>query len=364
MFGPPSAGTIGGPWEEGDPSQPPPPPPPLLLHPCPSPPPPEAGIRPLPGPSQVGPERPLRCHIPPFIGSEVCAEAMLDIEYMKGVGGAVPLTNVFNQQYSLEKWAEQLQAMPDGALPLVHSVSYGNDEAQAPNTPEYMRACDAEFMKVGLRGVSLLVASGDSGVWGREGALAADRFHPDFPASSPYVTAVGGTDFATRSTVGPEAAWRDGGGGFSDTFPAPAWQRAAVAAYLATAALPDAALYNASGRAYPDVAALGGQRNPYCVSVDRVLSGIAGTSASCPVVAAVVARLNEARLGAGRPPMGFLNPFLYAHPGALNDVTLGENKGPGRVGFKAGPGWDPATGLGTPNFPRLRAAAMAAVGAA
>ena len=59
--------------------------------------------------------------------------------------------------------------MSDADLPRVVSVSYGNDEAQKPNTPQYMRAADANFMKLGLRGVSVLVASGDQGVWGREG---------------------------------------------------------------------------------------------------------------------------------------------------------------------------------------------------
>ena len=58
----------------------------------------------------------------------------------------------------------------------------------------------------GARGLSILFASGDQGVWGREGQ-AGDTFHPDFPAASPYVTAVGGTDFATQSVVGDETTW-------------------------------------------------------------------------------------------------------------------------------------------------------------
>ena len=72
------------------------------------------------------------------------------------------------------------------------------------------------FQKLGAMGLSVLFASGDQGVLGREGR--GTTYHPDFPASSPYITAVGGTDFATDS-IGEEAVWPSGGGGFSDHFP-------------------------------------------------------------------------------------------------------------------------------------------------
>ena len=154
--------------------------------------------------------------------------------------------------------------------------------------------------------------------------------------------------------VGDEKAWASGGGGFSNTFSPPSYQAAAVKAYLSSGVeLPDATLYNASGRGYPDVAALAGVQNPYCVSVTSLMVGVGGTSAASPVFGAVVARLNELRLAKGGQPLGFVNPLLYAHPEAFHDVTLGENKGVGDVGFKAAKGWDPATGLGTPDFAKL-----------
>lgn len=88
-------------------------------------------------------------------------------------------------------------------------------------------------------------------------------------------------------------------------------------------------------------------------------SGVAttayGTSAATPVVASVVAKLNEIRLAAGKSPMGFINPFIYAHPEGWNDVTVGAsgfNTAP-RGGFPAIAGWDAATGFGTPNFEAL-----------
>lgn len=313
----------------------------------------------------VGTNGAWKCKIP-LIGEELCTEALLDVEYIKAVGGDIPLVDVSDNSYSLLNWAKQLDAMDD--LPPVHSVSYGNDEVQQ-STPAYMDACNAQFMKLGARGVSILFASGDQGVYGRSG-VGTGRFHPDFPASSPYITAVGGTDFNVKTTIGAEKAWSDGGGGFSDHFPIPAYQKAAVESYktAATAAgvLPSQTFWNNTGRGYPDVAALGGEQNPYCVAATLVagsmMLGVAGTSASCPVVSGVIARLNALRATQGQPAMGFLNPFIYQNPQAFNDVEIGSNTGGGPHGFPAIKGWDAATGLGTPNFPKLKAAAIQALG--
>lgn len=272
------------------------------------------------------------------------------------------MTNIFNDDYSLLAWAKQVDDLGD-AGPLVHSISYGDDEVQQKDDApkgmtgaEFMEATNAQFAKLAARGISVLVASGDQGVCGRTGCTR--RFHPDFPASSPYVTAVGGTDFAVRSQIGEEKAWSSSGGGFSDEFQTPAWQKQAVQSYLVAAAkagnLPKDSFFNRTGRAYPDVAALGGEVNPYCVAakvlVVSSMTGVAGTSASCPVFAAVVARLNAERLAKGMPSMGFLNPWIYKHPEVFHDVTQGKNSFDEDIGFTAMSGWDPATGMGTPNF--------------
>ncbi|KAH8053445.1 C2 domain-containing protein [Aureococcus anophagefferens] len=87
-------------------------------------------------------------------------------------------------------------------------------------------------------GVSILFAAGDQGVWGREGPGL--KYHPDFPPASPLVAAVGGTDFATKSVIGDETTWNDGGSGFSNEFAQPAWQADDVAAYLKSAVGPKA----------------------------------------------------------------------------------------------------------------------------
>jgi len=289
------------------------------------------------------------------ISGEACVEALLDIEYIRAAAGNIPLTDVFSITYSLLNWAKELEDMKDNEIPLVNSVSYGNDEVQQTST-QYMITCNTEFQKLAVRGISILFASGDQGVWGRTGPISL-VYHPDFPASSPYITAVGGTDFEVESVIGEEKAWKDGGGGFSNTFPIPSYQAAAVAAYKNITDLPEQSFWNNTGRGYPDVSALAGVQNAYCVVAINKFVGVGGTSASCPVFAGIVAKLNEIRLQKGKAPLGFLNPFLYQNPSAFNDVTTGRNSGTGRPrsGFPAAVGWDASTGLGTPDFEKLSA---------
>lgn len=200
---------------------------------------------------------------------------------------------------------------------------------------------------------------------GRTGVTSDGKYHPDFPAASPYVTAVGGTDLLEKSVIGAEKAWSDGGGGFSDEFAMPDYQKEAVTTYLqkleAAGEAPPATAFNSSGRGYPDISALAGTQNPYCVAADRQFVGVGGTSASTPTSAGMFARINSERSAQGKPMMGFLNPFIYQNADAFNDVTHGTNPGAtGVKGFTALEGWDAATGVGTPNFEKVLAAALKA----
>ena len=270
------------------------------------------------------------------------------------IDAGLPLTDIYSDGFSILDWSAQVYAMSDATVPRVHSVSYGNDEAQQ-SSDEYIQEVNAAMMKLGARGLSILFASGDGGVFGRRGS--PKRFHAGFPASSPWVTAVGGTDFVTKNVIGEEKAWTGSGGGFSDHFGPPAYQSAAVRAYLTSTnhSLPDQSKWNASGRGFPDVAALGGGQNQYCIVADAAhkSTGAYGTSAATPVLGAVVAKLNELRAAQGKPALGFLNPLLYQNPHVFHDVTQGCNGGKaarckagGRGnGFFAAKGWDAATGL-------------------
>ncbi|KAH8705213.1 putative protease S8 tripeptidyl peptidase I [Talaromyces proteolyticus] len=256
----------------------------------------------------------------------------------------------------------------------VISVSYGGAEDAVPQY-YYERQCN-EFMKLGLRGVSIFFSSGDSGVASRNGCLGNSTiFNPGWPASCPYITSVGATKLPENRTVtDPEVAANDPaghpyssayatGGGFSNIFGIPDYQADAVANYFEKHNPPypyyngsklgeNGGLYNRSGRGYPDVSANGDNIAVY-VNGESSFSG--GTSASSPIFASIVNRIIDERIAAGKSgPLGFLNPILYKNADAFNDITEGTNSGCGTDGFSTAPGWDPVTGLGTPNYPKLK----------
>jgi tripeptidyl-peptidase-1 len=151
------------------------------------------------------------------------------------------------------------------------------------------------------------------------------------------------------------------GGGFSNVSPMPSYQQAAVQAYLnnPNAALPPASYYNATSRAYPDVAALGSNVLIY----QGGLEPVGGTSCSAPEWAAVASILNQAVIKKTGKPLGFLNPWIYQTAAAcsscFHDITVGDNIctedgcSPSCKGFKCTTGWDPVTGFGSPNVQAL-----------
>ena len=166
------------------------------------------------------------------------------------------------------------------------------------------------------------------------------------------MTSVGATQLTGSSS---ESAADLSSGGFSNYWAQPSYQASAVNAYVQALGGANTGLYNASGRAYPDVAAYGWD---YEIIADGEVIRISGTSAAAPTFASVVALLNDARLNLGMAPLGFLNPFLYSAAGtaALTDITSGDNPGCNTNGFPARSGWDPVTGLGTPDFNKLLSA--------
>jgi subtilase family serine protease len=189
--------------------------------------------------------------------------------------------------------------------------------------------------------------------------------YPSWPASSPSVTSVGATRFIGQKAGNAEMATDQfgSGGGFSTMFTAFDSQASATKAYLANAPqLPPKGSYPPGGRGTPDVSALG---EGFRVLSNGRDSPVGGTSASAPTFAAVVSLLNEALLQKGHKQMGNLNQWIYQNTGAFTDVTVGTNAigrgtGPIAYGFNCTKGWDPATGVGTPIFPKMLAAAIAA----
>lgn len=304
-----------------------------------------------------------------------CGEASLDVQFMTATAQAVPTTFwATDSQTTFAAWIAAVAAMGDDA-PLVHSVSYGQLESETDAGSQ--KAFNAEAMKLGARGISVLVSSGDDGVAGPKArsSVGLCGYAPQWPASSPWVTTVGATQGPELGAAVPEVACSSSnnntfitsGGGFSDAFATPAYQAAAVGAFLKRERHALGSGYNAKGRGYPDVALIG-HLYPIVVGGDEEVKD--GTSASTPVMAAIVALANSRRLARGKSPVGFANPALYswaswgaADAGAalFHDVTSGQNNccaggwsGNTAIccpsnGFFATLGWDAVTGLGSVN---------------
>lgn len=276
-------------------------------------------------------------------GSVLGGEAQLDIQYITSLAAnvstffwSVPSIELATRQEPFLDWLMQLEDTDDAEIPLVHSVSYSDDAKTMPTW--FKRRVNEEFMKLALRGITVLVASGDDGVSGSFVAEHGMKYcgvnREEFPSSSPWVTSVGGTQLAQENVpvcgyasekvmvqcphdgevvcTSDKGGGITSGGGFSSDFPRPWYQHEAVEYYLQQTDNPipsqDKLTYNKSGRGYPDLAAISSN---YLVLMGEDLQAMSGTSASTPLIAAMVARWNEDRLQHGLPPLGFLNPVIY-----------------------------------------------------
>ncbi|KAJ3759870.1 family S53 protease-like protein [Lentinula raphanica] len=280
-------------------------------------------------------------------------EANLDIQYTVGLATGVNTTFISVGPNNTDGGAigyldivEYLSNMTNP--PQVMSMSYGYQEWWL--TPsQAQQICDV-YMALGARGVSLIFGSGDGGVSGAERNDTCTEFLPAFPGGCPYITSVGGT-----YSINPELSTNFSSGGFSGYFARPAYQEAAVAPFLENLGDTYAGLFNSSGRGFPDIAA-------QSHNVEIITGGetvyINGTSCSGPIFASMVALVNDRLIAAGKPVLGFLNPFLYNNTQIFTDIAAGlPNAGCGTGGFNATAGWDPITGLGTPNFVKMLEAA-------
>lgn len=313
------------------------------------------------------------------------SEANLDLQYIIGTSSPVPVTefstggrgplvpdldqpdiNDNNNEPYLD-FLQNVIKMSDKDLPQVISTSYGEDEQSVPAS--YARSVCNLIAQLGGRGVSVIFSSGDSGVGSAcqtNDGKNTTRFPAQFPAACPWVTSVGAT-----TGISPERGVFFSSGGFSDLWSRPSWQSHAVKAYLHKLGKRQDGLFNREGRAFPDVSAQG---ENYAIYEKGRLGKVDGTSCSAPAFAGLVSLLNDARIKAGKSSLGFLNPWLYSHPDALNDITVGGSTGcDGNARFGGRPngspvvpyaswnateGWDPVTGLGTPNFQKLLKSAV------
>jgi len=326
-------------------------------------------------------------------------EATLDIQYVLGIAlGAQGWFWIEGGTTWLYGFSTHVFQTP--AVPQIISISYGwNEEDQCEqgigsaeceqlgvNSQQYVQRVNIEFQKIGLRGVTLVSASGDSGANGRtDPSCTENHLNPPYPAASPFITAVGATQIDQNSGVANlpnpppgcsgQACASGGyeeavsyaqarfasGGGFSFVASTPSWQATNVKNYLNSGvALPPASYYNAQGRGFPDVAAFGSN---VLISSGGTIEGVGGTSCSSPIVAGIFALLNDYVIQKTGKPLGFMNPLLYKMAaqcsGCFNDITKGDNIctedgcSSSCYGFVCTTGWDPVSGLGSPIYPAM-----------
>jgi tripeptidyl-peptidase-1 len=334
---------------------------------------------------------------------EPAAESALDVQYISAMGQGNTEWYWTEADWMYE-FATSLSNLTTAQMPSVFSMSYAwyeGDQCQiSPSAPPcvgkptkagsylFVAQVNALFAGITARGITFLSASGDSGAHGRTDPGCTHKVvRPDFPAASPWVTAVGATELENGVTGSvPEPicqsqlqcatggyeivasnevlAFFSSGGGFSNVAPQPSWQSTVVNKYLQnTTAQPPAGDFNATGRGYPDIAALG---HNYYIELGGEVTSVDGTSCATPVVAGLVADLNAWRLSQGKPLLGFFNPLLYqiyaTNPKSFTDVVQGDNTCtedacpcPAGDGYYAAPGWDACTGLGTPVYSVMKA---------
>jgi kumamolisin len=281
-------------------------------------------------------------------------EVMLDIEV---VAGACPASTivVYFSSFDENGWVNIVDtAIHDQTNPLtVISCSWGYaEDAPGAWSSGAQSAINDSLQAATLLGITVCVAAGDDG---SDDEVGDGHAHVDFPSSSPYVLAVGGTTLK-ESSAGKitETAWKDGdglrkdnggstGGGVSTIFPRPSWQ---------TVSIQSVNPGSIEGRVVPDVAADASANTGYWTVVDGQGGASGGTSAAAPLWASLIARLN-ASLGV---QVGFLSPLLY-QAGAdgqplgqtcCRDITSGNNDTASIGGYSAGPGYDAVTGWGVP----------------
>jgi len=335
--------------------------------------------------------------------SDPGGEAALDIQYIMamaphattyfwsiGANGTVEIDDIL-------KWAYQMSNAT--TRPMVTSISYGmtEDNVDYYLGAGYLKRSDTEFQKLASLGLTVIIACGDTGA----GDLGpppmsepqCDVLHADWPSQSPYVTAIGSTyitswaepacyssvDCSTEplGEVGVSVSnglfWTTGGG-YSNITSTAWYQKSEVKQYMKSgASFPPSYAWNAQGRAYPDATAVG---HNLAVVLDGQMIPIDGTSASAPIFAGIITLLNDARLLAGKKPLGLINPLLYhllrTNPAALNDVIVGENRcgaytdggEPGvtvccAFGYEAVPGFDAVSGVGSIRYDVMLAAVLA-----
>lgn len=267
-------------------------------------------------------------------------EVMLDIEVAGAVAPGATMVVYFAPNTDAGFLDAITTAVHDATnKPSVISISWGGPESSW--TQQAMTAFDQAFQAAAAMGITVCVASGDNG---SSDGVNDGADHVDFPASSPYALACGGTSLqAAKGKITSEVVWNDGaaggagGGGVSDVFPLPPWQQGLKVVNGGVAS-------PLQRRGVPDVSGDADPQTGYDVRVDGTNTTIGGTSAVAPLWAGLIARINATKAAS----VGYINAQLYKNPTAFKDIIQGNNGD-----FSATPGWDACTGMGSPDGKKL-----------
>jgi kumamolisin len=267
--------------------------------------------------------------------------------------------------------AQPLQATTNGAkLPNIISVSYGECESIVSPFTASRTLVERQLTATAALGITTVVAAGDSGSSAcargvKTSQLTSSDKKPQtsWPATSPWVLAVGGTNLTLddQNAIASTGPWNDtlypppyqstaGGGGGSSTFESrPWWQPAQSFANSKYRMVPDVAAFADESPGYPIVCSGGVQG---CSPGGQSIAFVGGTSAATPLVAGMIALGLQQAHNKGKPKPGFVPPRVYSaaksNPGAFVDITTGTNALFGGSCCPARPGFDLATGWGSP----------------
>lgn len=284
-------------------------------------------------------------------------EVMLDIEVAGAIAPGAKLVVYFAPGAADQDFLNAISTAVHDTVnnPSVISISWGGPEESSDEA--FQTQFDEILQSAAALGITVTVASGDSGAADEPPASWDGKVHVDFPASSPHALGCGATAITVSgTTVTAESIWNESvadkqdssfaasGGGISGFFPVPAFQSALK--------MPPNASTGKTGRGVPDVAGDGDPDSGFRVRVDGQEFPVGGTSAVAPTWAGLVALINQ-KLG---KRVGYLNTLLYANPSCLVPVTVGNNEvGTSHLGYKAGPGWNACAGLGRPDGAKVLA---------
>lgn len=271
-------------------------------------------------------------------------EVALDIEVAGAVAPGATIVVYFAPNTSQGFLDAVLAAVHDDKnQPSILSISWGGPELSW--TVQQLDAMDEAFKAASDLGMSVFAAAGDDGADDNVGDGLA---HVDFPASSPWVTACGGTSLINQLGLRFETVWNDlfggaTGGGISSVFTRPAYQQDLT--------MPANLNGTMQGRGLPDVSAVADPNTGYAVLVNNSWQTVGGTSAVAPLFAGMTARFNQLN----SRHSGLFNTVIYGKNGsaAFNDIVSGDNSCDGVKGYSATQGWDPVSGFGSPKGAEL-----------